>query len=126
MQRGGVRPNFPSLISLLSVCGSLATLDHGTQIHAQLVRNQFDLDVYVASVLITMYVKCGNLVKAKQVFDRFGEKDVVMWNSIITGYAQHGLGEEALQVFQKMCSLGIPPDDITIIGVLSACSYSGK
>ncbi|KAK9920043.1 hypothetical protein M0R45_028609 [Rubus argutus] len=96
------------------------------KIHAQLVRNQFDLDVYVASVLITMYVKCGNLVKAKQVFDRFNEKDIVMWNSIITGYAQHGLGEEALQVFQEMCSLGMAPDDITFIGVLSACSYSGK
>lgn len=126
MQTQGVRPNFPSLISLLSVCGSLASLDHGRQIHAQLVRNQFDLDVYVASVLITMYVKCGNLVKAKQVFDRFNEKDIVMWNSIITGYAQHGLGEEALQVFQEMCSLGMAPDDITFIGVLSACSYSGK
>lgn len=126
MQRESVRPNFPSLISVLSVCGSLASLDYGRQIHAQLVRNQFDHDVYVASVLMTMYVKCGNLVKANQVFNRFAAKDIVMWNSMITGYAQHGLGEKALQVFQEMCSLGISPDEITFIGVLSACSYSGK
>ncbi|KAH0969001.1 hypothetical protein GBA52_029137 [Prunus armeniaca] len=66
MQREGVRPNFPSLISVLSVCGSLASLDYGRQIHAQLVRNQFDHDVYVASVLMTMYVKCGDLVKANR------------------------------------------------------------
>ncbi|KAK9920044.1 hypothetical protein M0R45_028609 [Rubus argutus] len=115
-----------NVVSWTMMISGLASLDHGRQIHAQLVRNQFDLDVYVASVLITMYVKCGNLVKAKQVFDRFNEKDIVMWNSIITGYAQHGLGEEALQVFQEMCSLGMAPDDITFIGVLSACSYSGK
>lgn len=126
MQREGIRPNFPSLISVLSVCASLANLDHGREVHARLVRSQFDLDVYVASVLLTMYVKCGNLVKAKQVFDRFEIKDVVMWNSIITGYAQHGLGKEALQVFHDMHFSGVVPDDITFVGVLSACSYTGN
>lgn len=126
MQREGLALNFPSLISVLSVCVSLASLDHGKQVHAQLVRSEFDQDLYVASVLITMYVKCGNLVRAKQVFNRFPLKDVVMWNSMITGYSQHGLGEEALNVFHDMCSSGVPPDDVTFIGVLSACSYSGK
>lgn len=126
MQRQGVRPYYPSLISILSVCASLASLDQGREIHGQLVRSHFDHDVYVVSVLITMYVKCGNLVKAKMVFDNFAPKDVVMWNSMITGYAQHGLGEEALQIFHDMCSVGLAPDDITFIGVLSACSYTGK
>jgi pentatricopeptide repeat protein len=126
MQREGFRPNVPSLISVLCICASLASLDHGKQVHAQLVRSKFDLDVYVASVLITVYVKCGNLVNAKLVFDRFAPKDIVIWNSIITGYAQHGLGEEALQVFHEMCSLNILPDDVTFVGVLSACSYTGK
>ncbi|PWA85269.1 Pentatricopeptide repeat-containing protein [Artemisia annua] len=126
MQTERVKPNFPSLISILSVCSSLASLDHGRQIHAQLVKALFDTDVYVGSVLITMYVKCGDLVKAKTVFDRSPTKDIVMWNSIITGYAQHGLGEEALEIFHNLCSLGISADDVTLIGVLSACSYTGK
>ncbi|PSS03096.1 Pentatricopeptide repeat-containing protein [Actinidia chinensis var. chinensis] len=126
MQRQGVRVNFPSLISILSVCASLASLDHGRQVHAQLLRSRFDSDVYVSSVLITMYIKCGDLLKAKQVFDRFSPKDTIMWNSIVTGYAQHGLGEEALQLFQEMYSSGIAADDVTFIGVLSACSYTGK
>ncbi|KAJ4975860.1 hypothetical protein NE237_000966 [Protea cynaroides] len=126
MQRAGIKPNFPSLISVLSVCASLAILAHGRQIHATVVKSQFDLDVFVASALITMYVKCGDLVKARQVFDRCSPKDIVMWNSMITGYAQHGLGEEALQVFHEMCSLGMAADDVTFVGVLSACSYTGK
>ncbi|XVF31504.1 hypothetical protein REPUB_Repub16aG0151600 [Reevesia pubescens] len=126
MQIEGFRPNFPSLISILSVCASLASLDHGRQVHAQLVRSQFDVEVYVASVLITMYIKCGDLVKAKLVFDRFPSKDIVMWNSMISGYAQHGLGEEALQIFQSMFSSGMVLDDITFVGVLTACSYTGK
>ena len=126
MQREGVQSNFPSLISVLSVCASLASLDHGRQVHAELVKSQFDSDVFVASVLITMYVKCGDLVKARQIFDRFSPKDIVMWNSIITGYAQHGLVEEALQVFHEMCSSGMATDGVTFVGVLSACSYTGK
>lgn len=126
MHREGVRPNFPCLISVLLVCASLASLDHGRQVHTLLVRSQFDLDVYVTSVLMTMYIKCGDLVKARQLFERFGPKDIVMWNSIITGYAQHGLGGEALQVFREMLSSGITPDDVTFIGVLTACSYTGK
>ncbi|KAK6288506.1 hypothetical protein POUND7_000047 [Theobroma cacao] len=126
MQTEGIRPNFPSLISILSVCASFASLNHGRQVHAQLVRSQFDVDVYVASVLITMYIKCGDLVKAKLVFDRFSLKDIVMWNSMISGYAQHGLGEEALWIFQSMFSAGMMPDDITFVGVLTACSYTGK
>lgn len=126
MQREGVGLNFPSLISVLSVCASLACLDYGREVHAQLVKSQFDHDLYVASVLITMYVKCGDLVKANQVFKMFTFKDVVMWNSMITGYAQHGLGQEALNVFHEMCSSGVSPDNVTFVGVLSACSYSGK
>ncbi|XVE63155.1 hypothetical protein DITRI_Ditri06bG0177700 [Diplodiscus trichospermus] len=126
MQIEGIRPKFPSLISILSVCARLASLDHGRQVHAQLVKSQFDIDVYVASVLITTYIKCGDLVRAKLVFDRFSSKDSVMWNSMISGYAQHGLGEEALQIFQSMFSSGMVPDDITFVGVLTACSYTGK
>ncbi|CAA3001286.1 pentatricopeptide repeat-containing At1g56690, mitochondrial [Olea europaea subsp. europaea] len=125
MQTQGIRPHFPSLISIISVSASLACLAHGRQIHAQTLRSKFDDDVYVLSVLITMYMKCGDLVAAKRVFDRFLHKDIVMWNSMITGYAQHGLGREALQVFQEMYSSGIAVDDVTFVGVLSACSYSG-
>ncbi|KAK2975030.1 hypothetical protein RJ640_017258 [Escallonia rubra] len=108
------------------VCATLAILDHGRQVHAQLVKSRFDSDVYVASVLITTYMKCGDIVKAKRVFDRFPHKDIVMWNSVITGYAQHGLAEEALRVFNDMFYSGIPADDVTFIGVLSACSYTGQ
>ncbi|CAA0825810.1 Pentatricopeptide repeat-containing protein -mitochondrial [Striga hermonthica] len=126
MQREGVRPHFPCLISILSVCASLASLDYGRQVHAKLMRCEFDDDVYLSSVMITMYMKCGEVFKARTVFDICSCKDIVMWNSIVSGYAQHGLGDEALQVFRDISSSGLQPDEVTFIGVLSACSYSGK
>ncbi|KAG9459873.1 hypothetical protein H6P81_004381 [Aristolochia fimbriata] len=126
MQRVGVKANYPALISVLTVCSTLAFLDHGREIHAEIVKLGFNTDVFVTSALITMYIKCGNLVRAETLFRAFASKDVVMWNSMITGYAQHGLGENALRIFSEMRALGLVPDDITFVGVLSACSYTGK
>jgi len=126
MQMARLGPNFPSIISILTVCAGLAVLDHGRQVHGVIMKYHFDSDVFVVSALMTMYIKCGDLPKAKRIFDMFQTKDVVMWNSMITGYSQHGLGEDALRVFGNMLSVGMAPDEITFIGVLSACSYTGK
>ncbi|KAK8914207.1 Pentatricopeptide repeat-containing protein [Platanthera zijinensis] len=125
MQLANVRPNYPSIISVLAVCAGLAIIGHGKQVHAKMIRTHFDTDVFAVSALITVYVKCGELAKAKMIFDAFEGKDVGLWNSMITGYAQHGMGEEALKIFNEMCSVPLLPDDISYIGVLSACSYSG-
>ncbi|VVA90386.1 unnamed protein product [Arabis nemorensis] len=126
MQKQGVRPTFSTLISVLSACASLASLHHGRQIHTQLVRCQFVDDVFVASVLMTMYIKCGELVKSKLIFDRFPSKDIIMWNAIISGYASHGLGEEAVKVFCEMpLSNSTKPNEVTFVATLTACSYAG-
>ncbi|KAF3778990.1 Pentatricopeptide repeat-containing protein [Nymphaea thermarum] len=122
----GNRANHSIFVSILSVSAGLAILDHGRQIHAAILKSQMDMDVIIASALITMYIKCGNLDKAQQVFYRVDRQDIVMWISMITGHAQHGLGEEALQIYNEMCVSGILPDDVTLVGVLSACSYTGK
>ena len=49
-------------------------------------------------------------------------RDVVAWNAIISGYAQHGHGEEALNCFETMKSEGFSPDAITFTSVLNACA----
>ncbi|CAI0405685.1 unnamed protein product [Linum tenue] len=72
-----------------------------------------------------MYCKCGSLEEARLVFERITHKDVVAWNSMIVGYAMHGLSDVALQLFDEMCRLGYKPTDITLIGVLNACGHSG-
>jgi pentatricopeptide repeat protein len=75
--------------------------------------------------LIDMYSKCGDIDIARGVFDDISAKDVVSWNAMIQGLALHGLGKEALAQFHLMLNTGIQPDDITFIGVLSACSHAG-
>ena len=72
-----------------------------------------------------MYGKCGDLDNSSKVFSKISDKNVVCWNIIINAYAQHGMGEEALQLFTQMRRDGVQPDAITFVSVLHACSHAG-
>ncbi|XP_052192160.1 pentatricopeptide repeat-containing protein At2g22070 [Diospyros lotus] len=126
MVRDGPRPNSYTLAAMLSVCSSLASLDHGKQIHARAIRSREAVTVSVGNALITMYAKSGSIDGARRVFGLInGNRDTVSWTSMIIALAQHGLGEEAIELFEKMVGFGIKPDHITYVGVLSACTHVG-
>ena len=81
--------------------------------------------LFVENSLIVMYEKCGSVEDAQYVFDNMPVWDVVSWNAIIVGKFVHGFGKEALDLFEKMKSLNMKPNHITIIWVLSACHHAG-
>ncbi|KAF7810800.1 pentatricopeptide repeat-containing protein [Senna tora] len=92
-----VRPDQFTYSSCLSACAILASLKHGKQIHAYLVRNTIRPSTVVITTIIDMYSKCGNLETAKQVFHFMGNKqDVVTWNAMISALAHHGYGVELM------------------------------
>ncbi|KAL5556452.1 hypothetical protein UlMin_038688 [Ulmus minor] len=126
MVREGPRPNNYTLAAMLSVSSSLASLDYGKQIHASAMRSGEVLSASVSNALITMYAKGGSISSAKQVYYLMRQKrDPVSWTSMIIALAQHGLGEEAIELFESMLTLGVKPDHITFVGVLSACTHVG-
>ncbi|URE07957.1 Pentatricopeptide repeat-containing protein [Musa troglodytarum] len=121
----GPKPNHYTLAAILSVCSSLASLDHGKQIHCRAIRST-GLSVSVSNALITMYAKSGSIAGAKTLFDQIRQnKETVSWTSMVIALAQHGLGEEAIVLFEKMISTGVRPDHITYVGVISACTHAG-
>ncbi|RVW33607.1 Pentatricopeptide repeat-containing protein [Vitis vinifera] len=72
-----------------------------------------------------MYAKCGDIDNSLRVFNGMNNRDVFAWSAMIMGLANHGFGELALDHFSKMISEDIKPNDVTFIGVLSACSHIG-
>ncbi|MCE3051133.1 hypothetical protein HAX54_048974 [Datura stramonium] len=80
-------------------------------------------EISVMNALFDMYVKCGHMTSAKNLFDSMKNPDAVSWSSLIVGYAQFGYGEEALDLFQKMRYLAVKPNQVTFVGVLTACSH---
>ncbi|KAL9267073.1 Non-specific lipid-transfer protein-like protein [Drosera capensis] len=69
--------------------------------------------------------ECGLRNEAISVFDSMAERDLVSWNSLLSGRASHGCGQEVIELFEQMKSTGIQPNGTTILSVLSACSHVG-
>lgn len=125
MLKAKVKPNEVTILSVLSACGQLGALELGKWVHSYIGNNNLRVNVLVGTALIDMYGKCGRLDDARLIFDNIPTKDVVVWNSMIVGYAMHGFSQEALELFDEMCRLGFRPTDITFIGVLNACAHGG-
>ena len=72
-----------------------------------------------------MYARCGELSCARKVFDEITERDLVSWNSMISGYSKMGYAGDAVGLFQEMRGLGFEPDEMTLVSVLGACGDLG-
>ncbi|XP_077229000.1 putative pentatricopeptide repeat-containing protein At3g01580 [Tasmannia lanceolata] len=126
MHRKGINPNEFGFSSALSSCANVALLDQGRQFHGLALKLAFDFDVCVGNALVNMYAKCGSIEDAWLAFDMMPIHDVMSWNTLIHGYAHHGHGRKALQVFDEMVeSAGIVANHATFVGVLNACSHVG-
>lgn len=118
-------PDAVTMVKVLNACSDSGVGRQATCLHGYLVRSGFDNKMFVAAALLDLYSKCGNLDSAVRVFDSTTEKDVVLWSSMIAGYGAHGLGQEAVALYQKMIGSSIKPNSVTFVSVLSACSHSG-
>lgn len=125
MQREDFKPTHFTYSSVFSACASTGSLEQGKWVHAHMMKSGGQLVAFVGNTLLDMYAKSGSIEDAKKVFDRLVKRDVVSWNSMLTGYAQHGLGKETLQRFEEMLRTGIEPNEVTFLCVLSACSHAG-
>ncbi|XP_043690893.1 pentatricopeptide repeat-containing protein At4g02750-like [Telopea speciosissima] len=126
MLKMGTKPDHSTFVSLLTACSSLASLKEGREIHLIVVRSGFESDISICNALITMYSKCGSISDSEIVFGLINCPDLVSWNAVIAGHAQHGHYENALGLFNEMELNGIKPDGITFLSVLSACDHAGK
>ncbi|XP_074268868.1 pentatricopeptide repeat-containing protein At3g09040, mitochondrial isoform X1 [Silene latifolia] len=109
-----------SLASILSACANLKDLDKGRQIHCLSVKRGLSTSLYVGSSLIDMYVKCGLIKVASEIFNRMSKLSVISLNALISGIAQDNL-EEALNLYKLLVNKGLTPSDITFANLLDAC-----
>ncbi|XP_013623505.1 PREDICTED: pentatricopeptide repeat-containing protein At4g33170-like [Brassica oleracea var. oleracea] len=125
MRLMGVLPDEFTIATLAKASSCLTALEQGRQIHANALKLNCSGDPFVGTSLVDMYAKCGSIDDAFSLFKRIEMRNIAAWNAMLVGLAQHGEGKEALHLFEQMRSLGIKPDKVTFIGVLSACSHSG-
>ncbi|OMP03653.1 hypothetical protein COLO4_10288 [Corchorus olitorius] len=125
MQFSGFQPNQAGIVGALSACAFLGTLDHGRWIHAYVDTNGMELDRILGTALVDMYAKCGCIEMARSVFDKMPYKDVYAYTALISGLANHDQSAKAIELFSRMQTEGVVPNEVTFICVLSACSRMG-
>ncbi|GMQ04279.1 hypothetical protein CsSME_00049745 [Camellia sinensis var. sinensis] len=84
--------------SAVAACAGIASVRHGKQIHAHLIRTKPDGDPGVDNALV---------------------------NIIIAGFGNHGHEAKALELFEQMKELGLKPDSVTFIALLTTCNRAG-
>ncbi|KAG5021867.1 hypothetical protein AAZX31_07G065800 [Glycine max] len=126
MRKKNLSPTDHTLCTILNACSSLAVLLQGRQMHSLVIKMGSERNVFVASALIDMYSKGGNIDEAQCVLDQTSKKNNVLWTSMIMGYAHCGRGSEALELFDCLLTKQeVIPDHICFTAVLTACNHAG-
>ncbi|XP_073029091.1 pentatricopeptide repeat-containing protein At3g16610 [Primulina eburnea] len=118
MVDSGVTPTNYTYPFVLKACSTLQDIDMGVKIHGHAKRYNLENDVYVGTALVDFYVKCGCLVKAREVFDGMPQRDVVAWNAMAAGFSLHGLCLDAIGLVSEMQNKGVEPNSSTIVAIL--------
>ncbi|CAH2054440.1 unnamed protein product [Thlaspi arvense] len=124
MRKSGVKSSRSTLGSVLSAIGLVSNLDLGLVVHGEAIKEGLDSNIYVGSSLVSMYSKCEKMEAAAKVFEALEERNDVLWNAMIRGYAQNGDAHKVMELFMDMKSAGYNIDDFTFTSLLSTCAAS--
>ncbi|CAF1750596.1 hypothetical protein Bca4012_044208 [Brassica carinata] len=114
-----------TLSILIRISTRLAKVELTKQAHARLIRSGFESEIVANTALVDFYSKWGRVDTARYVFDKLPRKNIISWNALMGGYANHGRGADAVNLFEKMLAANVGPNHVTFLAVLSACAYSG-
>ncbi|KAK0580431.1 hypothetical protein LWI29_001939 [Acer saccharum] len=122
MESGGFKADNFTYPFVIKACGGLLWSIGGEMVHAKLFKCGLVWDVYVCNSLIVMYMKVGCVECAERVFDEMPVRDLVSWNSMISGYHIVGDSVSSLMCFKEMQKHGMRHDRFSVISSLGASS----
>ncbi|KAF3443753.1 hypothetical protein FNV43_RR13443 [Rhamnella rubrinervis] len=122
LQKSGLSADGTTLLALLSACAELMAMKLGKAIHGYVVRNNVAMfNEFLTNALIEMYCNCKSVAYARILFEGAEFKDIVSWNSMISGYERNGDAFESIKLFCQMVMGGAELDEVTMVAALGAC-----
>lgn len=119
-----LKPNYVTLVILISGCVELAGFIVGKALHSYCSKTGLDLVNEVCNALIDLYSKFGHIGEAASMFNEMPERDLVSWNSMISGYAGVGDCRKAFYLFREMRGGNVGFDRVSLIILISAATNS--
>jgi pentatricopeptide repeat protein len=118
----GVKADWNCFYRLFECCGELKLYENAKKVHDFFLQSMCRGDAQLINKVIEMYGKCGAMTDARRVFDHLPNRDIHSWHLMINGYADNGLGDDGLQLFEEMRQLQLKPTGETFLAVFSACA----
>ncbi|WRX28815.1 Pentatricopeptide repeat - like 10 [Theobroma cacao] len=125
MRTAGIDLDQFSFSEGLAATAKLAVLEEGQQLHCVAVKLGFDSDPFVTNAAMDMYGKCGEMDDVLRMLPQPVSRSRLSWNILISAFARHGYFQKARETFHEMLEMGMKPDHVTFVSLLSACSHGG-
>ncbi|KAL8518888.1 hypothetical protein ACS0TY_010014 [Phlomoides rotata] len=126
MQSNKIKPDSLTLVSLSSCAAQTRDLSCSKSVHGFIMRRCWvTKDTVIGNAVVDMYAKLGIIDSAHKVFEELPCKDVISWNTLITGYAQNGFASEAIEVYRMMKGRDVKPNKGTWVSILPAYAHLG-
>jgi pentatricopeptide repeat protein len=122
MHEGGVYRNQFTFTSVFNACASLEVLLPDKHVHADNIRMGFQYAISVGNASMNTYAKCGRIHNARKLFDTMPERDVILWTSMIAGYAENEHWKDALELFAWMLRNRTMPNQSNLNCILGICT----
>lgn len=121
----GIRADEQIVVSVLKGCSRLRDIKMGTLVHGFVTSRGLGHDLFVDNSLIDMYSKCNDMDSALRAFWEMPIKNIVSWNSLLSGLVHNGNHADALLLFDSMVNAGAEADEVTLVNLLQVCKHFG-
>ncbi|XP_050373048.1 pentatricopeptide repeat-containing protein At3g22690 [Argentina anserina] len=122
MVGAGVEPNSVTMVCVISACAKLRDVELSERVCDYIGESGMESNMLMVNSLVDMYMKCGNTRAAKSLFDQCVDKNLVLYNTVLSNYVRQGLATEAVSVLGEMLQRGPRPDRVTMLSAISACA----
>ncbi|XVE89413.1 hypothetical protein DITRI_Ditri19aG0199800 [Diplodiscus trichospermus] len=121
----GVSPDNFTFPSVVKACSALNNVRFGALVHEVILSMGFEVNVFIGSSLINLYLKNGYINRARRLFDKMPVKDCVLWNVMLNGYVKCGELDKAVDIFDEMRKGETKPNEVTFAAIFSVCASEG-
>ncbi|XP_039126909.1 putative pentatricopeptide repeat-containing protein At3g15130 [Dioscorea cayenensis subsp. rotundata] len=118
MRRAGIIPNEFTLVSTLNASSLTDNAAQSYRIYAHVIKLGFQSNLFLLNAFLTALIRSGRFDEAVELFEKSNEKDVVSWNSIISGFLQ----VESSELWAFWCRMNqeeVIPDEFSFSSILA-------
>ncbi|CAI9778880.1 unnamed protein product [Fraxinus pennsylvanica] len=108
---------------------SCKNLQEIKQLHAHITKQGSLHSSSTLTKLIAKYAQVGSLESleyAQKAFEIFKDRNLVLYNTILSNYVRLGKTKEALDIFCELLEQGPAPDRVTMLSAIAASAELGN